>query len=71
MDINGNNREFFDARCHYTGCDVLPGKNVDIALPVHRLPHADASFDVIMSTGLAAAHIASEICCVTVCRRGA
>ena len=51
MDINGNNREFLHGRCTYTGCDVAPGSNVDIALPVHRLPHADASFDVVMSTG--------------------
>ena len=51
MDINGNNREMFDGRCSYTGCDVLPGNNVDVALPVHMLPHADASFDVVMSTG--------------------
>jgi hypothetical protein len=53
MDINGNNREFFDGRCRYTGCDVLPGKNVDVAQPVHMLKHADAYFDVVMSTGAA------------------
>jgi hypothetical protein len=54
MDINGNNREYFAGRCEYTGCDVLPGANVDIPLPVHRLPLDDASFDVIMSTGWSA-----------------
>ena len=52
MDINGNNREFFHGKCNYTGCDVLLGRNVDIAFPVHRLPHSNASFDVIMSTGM-------------------
>jgi hypothetical protein len=71
MDINGNNREYFDGKCLYTGCDVLPGPNVDVALPVHRLPHKDASFDVVMSTGLSGRQTSLRRVRVTLCHRGA
>jgi SAM-dependent methyltransferase len=48
-DINGNNRFFFQG-CEYTGCDVLPGQNVDIVMPCHELPFDKGEFDVIISS---------------------
>lgn len=48
-DINGANRHYF-TRCHYTGCDVTPGPNVDVVRPCHELPFAPGSFDVVIST---------------------
>jgi SAM-dependent methyltransferase len=36
LDINGNNRKFFDSYKSYTGLDVGPGNNVDIISRVHE-----------------------------------
>jgi SAM-dependent methyltransferase len=36
LDINGNNRKFFDNYKSYTGLDVGPGNNVDIISRVHE-----------------------------------
>ena len=47
-DINGTNRVFFPTQT-YTGCDVVPGKNVDIVSPCHLLPFSNR-FDVIVSS---------------------
>jgi SAM-dependent methyltransferase len=50
-DINGNNRIYFPStRCRYVGCDVVPGRNVDIVSPCHELAFDDETFDVIIST---------------------
>lgn len=49
-DINGNNRYYFDTTVQYTGCDVVPGNNVDIVSPCHLLPCAPESFNMIISS---------------------
>jgi len=36
LDINGNNRKFFESYKSYTGLDVGPGNNVDIISRVHE-----------------------------------
>ena len=48
-DVNGNNKYLFN-QCFYLGCDVAPGRNVDIVCKGHELPFADGLFDVILST---------------------
>jgi SAM-dependent methyltransferase len=48
LDLNGNNRQFFDGS-DYTGVDLVPGPNVDIVCPVHELNLPDGSFDVVIS----------------------
>lgn len=48
LDINGSVRSFFTS-CWYTGCDVGPGKGVDIVSPVHEIK-AKEEFDVVVST---------------------
>jgi SAM-dependent methyltransferase len=48
LDINGNNRQFFD-NCDYTGIDIGAGKNVDVIARGHQYV-ADAPFDVVVST---------------------
>jgi SAM-dependent methyltransferase len=47
-DINGNNRVFFPTQA-YIGCDVAPGRNVDIVSPCHLLEFSN-EFDVIISS---------------------
>jgi GR25 family glycosyltransferase involved in LPS biosynthesis/SAM-dependent methyltransferase len=49
LDINGNNQYLFDD-CLYIGIDLLPGKNVDLAVKAHELKLPDQSLDVIIST---------------------
>ena len=49
LDINGNNQYLFDD-CLYLGIDLLPGKNVDLAITGHNLQLPDESIDVIIST---------------------
>lgn len=48
LDINGNNRVFFDDS-KYTGIDIVDGRNVDILSKVHEY-HPGKQFDVIIST---------------------
>ena len=48
-DINGNNRAYFE-NCDYWGCDVVEGPNVDIVSPVHLLPFAKNTFDMVISS---------------------
>lgn len=50
VDINGSNRRYFGPGCSYTGCDVAPGPNVDIACPCHELPFPPSSFDIVISS---------------------
>lgn len=47
-DINGNNRIYFPTQT-YIGCDVAPGRNVDIVSPCHLLPFSN-EFHVIVSS---------------------
>jgi len=47
LDINGNNREFFDDS-RYIGLDIIPGRNVDIVCPAHK--YHEYGFDVVIST---------------------
>lgn len=48
LDINGNNRMFFDD-CQYYGIDVAPGPNVDIISFVHEHKAPDATYGAIIS----------------------
>jgi SAM-dependent methyltransferase len=50
LDINGNNREHFAPDTVIIGCDVAPGKNVDIVLPAHMLTFRAGFFQTIIST---------------------
>lgn len=49
MDINGNNRQFFDRTESYTGLDIGPGNNVDVIMPIH-LFQPNNQYDVVIST---------------------
>lgn len=49
LDINGNNQYLFED-CLYLGIDLLPGKNVDLAVKGHELSLPDDSLDVVIST---------------------
>lgn len=50
-DVNGSLREVAPPHLRYTGVDLAPGRGVDIVLDdPHRLPFADASFDLIVSS---------------------
>ena len=57
-DVNGSYKPFFDKPgWHYTGVDLAPGPNVDVALTSpYRLPFASYSVDLIVS-GQAFEHI--------------
>jgi SAM-dependent methyltransferase len=47
LDINGSYRPLFK---DYTGCDVVPGKNVDVVQPSQfDLPFLGSSFDTVIS----------------------
>lgn len=48
MDINGNNRSFFEG-CHYTGLDLGHGKNVDVICPIHKY-NPGILYDTIICT---------------------
>jgi SAM-dependent methyltransferase len=48
LDINGNNRMFFD-NCEYYGLDVAPGPNVDIICYVHEHKALDGEYGAIIS----------------------
>lgn len=50
LDINGNNRIFFD-RCDYIGVDIGEGKNVDVVSLGHEY-NSDKKFDVVITTEL-------------------
>ena len=50
LDINGNNRIFFEDDCDYIGCDIGPGKNVDVVCPIHKYECNDEEFDTVIST---------------------
>lgn len=58
LDINGSYREIFESRgWDYIGCDVTPGKNVDVLLDdPYALPFKDDSIDLVVS-GQALEHI--------------
>lgn len=58
LDVNGSYREVFESRgWGYFGCDVTPGKNVDVLLSdPYALPFEDASIDLVVS-GQAFEHI--------------
>lgn len=43
LDINGSVRQFFES-CNYVGCDLGPGKGVDILSPGHMLDYDDKHF---------------------------
>lgn len=47
LDINGHNSCYFD-NCDFTGCDLGPGKGVDLVCPAHKLNLPP--FDTIIST---------------------
>lgn len=49
LDINGNNRIFFDSTCHYLGLDIGFGKNVDVVCRCHEFKDTHG-FDTIIST---------------------
>lgn len=49
MDINGNNRQFFDNIESYVGLDLGPGNNVDLVCPIHEF-HPGKMYDVVIST---------------------
>lgn len=49
-DINGNNRHLFPSSCSYTGNDVYSAKNVDIVCKTSKIPFANESLDVVVST---------------------
>ena len=48
LDINGNNREFFENSI-YTGLDIAPGRNVDIVCKAHEYI-SDEKYDTVIST---------------------
>jgi SAM-dependent methyltransferase len=48
LDINGNNKMFFSSQ-FYIGCDLGPGKNVDIISKGHQLSFRNDFFDVVIS----------------------
>lgn len=51
QDINGSLRDLSSATDKYIGVDMAPGKGVDVVLDdPHKLPFADASVDVCLST---------------------
>jgi SAM-dependent methyltransferase len=48
-DVNGCLRPLFEAH-DYTGCDQVPGPNVDVVQPgPYALPFPDGAFDVLVS----------------------
>lgn len=49
LDVNGNNKIFFQHPYFYTGVDLQPGSNVDVVSPGH-LYSSGFRFDVVMST---------------------
>lgn len=48
LDINGSVRPLFQG-CAYTGCDVGPGKGVDIVESGDKLSFPDQRFDTVIS----------------------
>jgi SAM-dependent methyltransferase len=48
LDINGNNRIFFDM-CDYTGVDIGKGSNVDVISKAHEYK-PNKKFDVVITT---------------------
>lgn len=48
LDINGNNRIFFD-NCEYYGLDVAPGPNVDIVCLIHEHDVPNETYGAIIS----------------------
>lgn len=49
LDINGNNRMFFENILNYVGVDLSEGNNVDIVSMAHEYK-SNQKFDVVMST---------------------
>ena len=51
QDINGSLRHGAPTGCRYIGVDFVPGPGVDVVLDdPYRLPFADASVDVVVSS---------------------
>ncbi|NVZ62046.1 methyltransferase domain-containing protein [Pseudomonas gingeri] len=51
QDVNGSLRAFIPDRYHYTGCDFIEGKNVDLILDdPYCLPFDDDSVDVVIAS---------------------
>lgn len=49
LDINGSVRDFFVLPEKYVGCDLGPGRGVDLVCAGHELPFDDNTFDVAIS----------------------
>lgn len=51
LDINGSYRGLFsNPKWHYTGLDIVPGKNVDmVSMDPYHYPYKDESFDIVIS----------------------
>lgn len=52
LDINGNNRIFFDDMITYTGVDLGEGKNVNVVCLAHEYKTDNIKFDVVITTEL-------------------
>jgi SAM-dependent methyltransferase len=49
LDINGSIREHFEHTIQYIGCDLGPGKGVDVVCLGHELDYPNGSFDLAIS----------------------
>lgn len=49
-NVNGSNRQFFDTTCKIYGNDVVPGKDVDLAVKTSELPFYKPTFDTVVSS---------------------
>jgi len=49
LDLNGNNKQFFDSPFYYIGVDLGKGENVDVVCPGH-LYDSGFLFDVVTSS---------------------
>lgn len=50
LDINGSYRPLFEEEDDYIGCDLTPGKNVDVVVESpYSLPFSDGAFDLVVS----------------------
>ncbi len=49
QDLNGSVRGMFE-ECEFIGCDVAPGKGIDIVVPGQLLEFPSNHFDVVIST---------------------
>ena len=50
MDVNGSFRALMPANCTYVGCDITPGKNVDIVQEsAYHIQDTPDDYDVVIS----------------------